>query len=178
VKTKYIGYAIIFLVGALGGNYLYKILTKQPEANAAAQAMVSKKVPEFTLPDLDGKTRNIREWDGSVIVLNFWATWCPPCRKETPMFVELQESLGERGLQFVGVAIDDAAKVQDFMDTYGVNYPMMIGSEDAIEVAKKYGNKFGALPYTVIIDRQGTIAHVTRGELKREVAERTIRSLL
>ncbi|KPJ87757.1 MAG: hypothetical protein AMJ53_17640, partial [Gammaproteobacteria bacterium SG8_11] len=111
-------------------------------------------------------------------VLNFWATWCPPCRKETPMFVELQEQWGAQGLQFVGVAIDEINKVKEFMDTYGVNYPMLIGVDDAIEISKAYGNRFGALPYTVIIDRNGDIAHVQRGELERDMAVKTIQALL
>jgi peroxiredoxin len=94
------------------------------------------------------------------------------------MFVDLQDEFGPQGLQFVGVAIDEISKVKEFMDTYGVNYPMLIGVDDAIEIAKSYGNRFGALPYTVIIDRNGHIAHVQRGELKREVAEKTVNSLL
>jgi peroxiredoxin len=94
------------------------------------------------------------------------------------MFVDLQEQWGPQGLQFVGVAIDEINKVQEFMDTYGVNYPMLIGVDDAIEIAKAYGNRFGALPYTVIIDRNGHIAHVQRGELERDVAEKTIKNLL
>ena len=141
-------------------------------------SMVHKKIPDFTLADLDGVKHNVHEWNGQVIVLNFWATWCPPCRKETPMFVELQEKLGAKGLQFVGVAIDDSNEVKEFMDTYGVNYPMLIGVDDAIEVAKAYGNRFGALPYTVIIDRKGNIAFVQRGELERQVAEKAINALL
>lgn len=140
--------------------------------------MVNKKIPDFTLPDMNGVKHSIHEWDGKVIVLNFWATWCPPCRKETPMFVAMQEELGTKGLQFVGVAIDDHDKVKDFMDTYGVTYPMLIGVDDAIAAAKAYGNRFGALPYTVIIDRNSRIAFIQRGALEREVAEKTIHKLL
>jgi len=94
------------------------------------------------------------------------------------MFVEMQEELGAKGLQFVGVAIDDKNKVKDFMDTYGVTYPMLIGVDDAIEVAKAYGNRFGALPYTVIIDRKGRITYIQRGELERAAAEKAITKLL
>jgi peroxiredoxin len=94
------------------------------------------------------------------------------------MLVDLQDKLGPQGLQLIGVAIDKIDKVKDFMDTYGVNYPMLIGVDDAIEIAKSYGNRFGALPYTVIIDRNGHIAHVQRGELERDVALKTINKLL
>ena len=94
------------------------------------------------------------------------------------MFVELQEKYGAQGLQFVGIAIDNKDKVTDFIDTFGVNYPILIGTDDAIQVSKEYGNRFGALPYSVIIDRKGHIIRVQRGELTRDVAEKTIKTLL
>ena len=174
---------LTFVVGLWGGTQLVKIIIQKPEetttlTSAVDNTMINQKTPDFSLPDLNGVNHNIHEWDGDVIVLNFWATWCPPCRKETPMFVEMQEQFGAKGLQFVGVAIDDSNKVKDFLDTYGVNYPMLIGVDDAIEVAKAFGNRFGSLPYTVIIDRKGNIAHVQRGELERDVAEKTIKALL
>jgi len=178
MKTKHVVMILVFVVGLWGGNQLVKFIASNSEGQKAADAMVQKTAPEFTLPDLEGVPHSISQWDGSVIVLNFWATWCPPCRKETPMFVELQEQWGTQGLQFVGVAIDEVNKVKEFMDTYGVNYPMLTGVDDAVEIAKDYGNRFGALPYTVIIDRDGNIAHVQRGELDRETAVKVIQPLL
>ena len=94
------------------------------------------------------------------------------------MFVEMQEQYGASGLQFVGVAIDEADKVKDFMDTFGVNYPMLIGEDDAISIAKQYGDRYGALPYTVVIDRQGRINTVQRGEMTRENVQQAIEHLL
>jgi thiol-disulfide isomerase/thioredoxin len=126
----------------------------------------------------DGKPRDISEWDGKILVVNFWATWCPPCRKEMPMFVKMQEQYRQQGLQFIGVAIDDRDKVQDFMDTVGVNYPMLIGAQDAIDAAKAYGDRFGALPYSVIIDRDGVIRHIQRGELHEETLLQVLNKLL
>ena len=94
------------------------------------------------------------------------------------MFVEMQDQFSDRGLQFVGIAIDEKQKVQDFMDTFGVNYPMLIGTDDAIEVAKQYGNRFGALPWTVVVNREGTIVHAQGGEMTRQKAESIIHPLL
>ena len=111
-------------------------------------------------------------------MLNFWATWCPPCVKETPTFVELQEQYIDSGVQFIGVAIDNKIAVQEFMDTYGVSYPMLIGEDNAIQVAKDYGDRYGALPYTVIINRQGQIHFIQRGEMTRDMAEKNIKELL
>ena len=145
---------------------------------AIAPATVGSYRPEFSLPDMDGVTRKLSEWDGKVLVVNFWATWCPPCRKETPAFVELQEKYGAQGLQFIGVAIDERDNVEDFADTYGVNYPMLLGDLEAINTSKQYGNRFGTLPYSVIVDRQGKINFIKRGELLKETAEEKIKALL
>jgi len=134
--------------------------------------------PPFSLPDLEGTPRSVTEWDGKVLVVNFWATWCPPCRKEIPSFIELQAQYGAQGLQFVGIAVDNRDAVQEYADALGVNYPMLVGELDAIEVGKQYGNRLGALPYTVVVDRQGKMVFFKRGELSRGAAERVILSLL
>lgn len=149
----------------------------KPKAVVSTSVIGSTR-PEFALPDTDGKSHNIKKWDGKVLVVNFWATWCPPCRKEMPAFIELQDQYGEQGLQFIGVAIDDADKVADFMDTYGVNYPMLLGDLAAIDIGKQYGNRFGALPYTVIVNREGKITFTRRGELEKHEAEAEIKKLL
>jgi peroxiredoxin len=164
---RYAAYLLTFLVGMWGGRIMLDHLTG-----------VDEPAPVFSLHDINGKVRHLNEWNGKLVILNFWATWCPPCRKETPLFVEMQEQYGSLGLQFVGVAIDDADKVQDFMDTYGVTYPMLIGEDDAISIAKQYGNRFGALPYTVVIDRQGRINTVQPGEMTREHLQQVIKQLL
>ena len=122
------------------------------------------------LPDLDGQLRRISEWDGKVLVVNFWATWCPPCRREIPAFIELQETYGPRGVQFVGVAVDTPNNVSDFVDPMGINYPTLVGESDAIAIAKQYGNRLGVLPYTVV--------YVHRNELSYADAEAVIQPLL
>lgn len=171
-------YIATFLGGMWGGQLLIDRYTGNAQGREAAQLMVQRPAPEFSLPDTDGTQHNSHEWDGKVVILNFWATWCPPCRSETPMFIEMQEQYGATGLQFVGVAIDSPDKVQDFMDTYGINYPMLIGDNDAIEIAKQYGDRYGALPYTVVIDRHGMIQFIQRGEMTREMVENATKRLL
>ena len=171
-------YLATFIGGMWGGQLLIDQFTGNAQGREAAQTMVQQAAPEFSLQDIDGALHNSHEWDGKVVILNFWATWCPPCRSETPMFIEMQEQYGATGLQFVGVAIDNADKVQDFMDTYGINYPMLIGDNDAIQAAKNYGNRYGALPYTVVIDRHGIIQFAQRGEMTREMVENAIQRLL
>jgi len=119
-----------------------------------------------TLPDTKGSQQSIAQWKGKVLVVNFWATWCIPCRDEMPEFVKAQQEFGDRGLQFVGIAIDDVAKVRDFAAELGLNYPALIGGYGAIELSKTLGNRVGALPYTLFIDRTGRINRAHLGPLK------------
>ena len=119
-----------------------------------------------TLPDTTGRQQSIAQWKGKVLVVNFWATWCVPCRDEMPEFVKAQREFGDRGLHFVGIAVDDVGKVKDFAAELGLNYPALIGGYGAIELSKSLGNRIGALPYTLFIDRAGRISRAHLGPLK------------
>lgn len=134
--------------------------------------------PEFSLKDLDDKSRNVKEWDGKVLMINFWATWCPPCRKEIPAFIELQEAYKDKGLAIIGVSIDSKDNVIDFVDPMGVNYPVLIADQNGISLAKAYGNRYGVLPYTVFVDRSGKIVQTHTNELTFQEAEAIIKPLL
>ncbi len=134
--------------------------------------------PEFWLSDPRGTRRGISEWDGKLVVMNFWATWCPPCLHEIPMFITLQERYAGRGVQFLGVAIDEAAKVREFAERVGLNYPTLHGQLDAIEVMGAYGNASGGLPFTVFIDPSGQIVARHPGVLDEETATALIERML
>ena len=113
---------------------------------------------DFTLPDLNGKKQSLSAWRGKVIVLNFWATWCPPCREEIPLFIDLQKKHAAGDLQIIGVAIDNPAAVRQYRQSAGMNYPILIGDDATLDLISRYGNRSNALPFTVIINRDGTIA--------------------
>lgn len=119
--------------------------------------------PDFTLPDLEGKPFTLSHHRGHVVVLNFWATWCPPCRAEIPGFVELQDEFRERGVVFVGVALDDegAEIVGPYATERGINYPVLV---DGWQAAARYGG-IGTVPTTFLIDAQGTIRYRHTGLL-------------
>ena len=119
-----------------------------------------------SLPDTKGREQSLGQWKGKVLVVNFWATWCVPCREEMPEFVKAQREFGYRGLQFVGIAIDQADKVDAFAAELDLNYPSLIGGFGAIELSKTMGNRLGALPFTVIVDRSGRVAHTQLGPMK------------
>jgi len=134
--------------------------------------------PDFSLPDMSGKLRYISEWDGKVILLNFWASWCPPCRKELPDFVQLYDDYGSKGFVVVGVAIDKQQDIADFMDSVGVEYPVMISESEGIRISQAYGNRLGALPYSVIIDRDGQMVSSHLKLLTYQDVEAMIQPLL
>ena len=142
------------------------------------EEVVGQLRPSFNLPDMRGNLHDIAEWDGMVLVINFWATWCPPCREEIPEFIRLQKAYEDKGLQFIGIALQRAEDVQEFVQELGINYPILVGEEEVMRVAKNYGNYLGALPYTVIIDRQSRITLTKRGPLLLEAAEQAIIPLL
>jgi thiol-disulfide isomerase/thioredoxin len=132
----------------------------------------------LSLPDLDGTLQPLTQWRGKVLVVNFWATWCGPCREEMPEFVRAQREFGPKGLQFVGIAIDQRDKVALFAKEFGLNYPALIGGYDAMDIAKPLGNRLAGLPFTVVLDRQGRIVHTQLGPLKPTLLRSIVADLL
>jgi len=120
------------------------------------------------MPDLAGTQTSLAQWRGKILVVNFWATWCVPCREEIPDFVRLQGEFGDKGVQFVGIAADQADKVTLFANEFRINYPLLIGSFGALDLAKHVGNRISALPFTVVLDRDGRLIHRQLGALKVE----------
>jgi len=141
------------------------------EADGSALLAVS-------LPDASGKQESLGQWKGKVLVVNFWATWCGPCREEMPEFVRAQAEFGGRGLQFVGIAIDQQDKVVQFVEEIGLNYPALIGGYGAMELSRTFGNKVMALPFTVIVDRSGRVVHTQLGPLREEKMRSIVTQLL
>lgn len=135
-------------------------------------------LPELHLPDLYGQEFGSDELQGKVVVLNFWATWCLPCREEIPLFMGFQDEHVRDGVQFVGIAIDEAAAVKEFVATTKINYPVLLGDVDAIELSRQLGNRLQGLPFTAIFDRNGKLIYAQTGPVNRSHLEERIGPLL
>jgi thiol-disulfide isomerase/thioredoxin len=122
-------------------------------------------LPTFSFSDLNDTPHSSTEWQGKIIVLNFWATWCPSCLKEIPAFMALQTQYGEK-VQFVGIALDDIEAVKTFQQKTAVNYPILISGDWAgFNLAKQLGNMVSAIPYTVVVNSAGLVIYRHAGEL-------------
>ena len=137
---------------------------------------VGSKAPDFALADLSGKTVRLADFEGKVVILDFWATWCPPCRAEVPDFVRLQAKYRDKGLAVVGLSLDaEGAKVvRPFAEEYNVNYVMLLAND---ETARRFGGIVG-IPTTFVLDRTGRIVSKFIGKTERKVLEDTILPLL
>jgi cytochrome c biogenesis protein CcmG/thiol:disulfide interchange protein DsbE len=161
-------FAGLLVVGLLVGTGPFG--QSAPMSKWAMSEQTSREAPNFSLKTLDGTAFRLKDHRGEVVVLNFWATWCPPCRREIPMFVKLQRELGDQGLQFVGVALERSAgpkKVWAFAEKMNMNYPVGLGTGT---IAKKYGG-VRTLPQTYIIGPDGKI----RGHIPGMATESMLR---
>jgi peroxiredoxin len=137
----------------------------------------SRKAPDFTLKDMHGKDVRLASYKGKVVLINFWATWCGPCKYEIPLFVDLQNRFASQGLAFLGISVDDPIDtLRPFVSEYKMNYPVLIGlgRED---VQDSYGPMFG-IPVTVVVGRDGMICTRYFGLRSKQQFEKDIKSLL
>ncbi len=128
--------------------------------------------------DLAGKTQQLGDWKGKVLVLNFWATWCPPCREEIPDFILLDAAYRDKGVAIVGLALDEPVKVAEFAKDFGITYPLLIGGPEAYDFAARLGNKTKGIPFTAIIDRQGKVVYLGLGLVHKKELDKVLPPLL
>ena len=121
--------------------------------------------PAFSLPDLDGTPREFAEWDGKHRLLNFWATWCAPCRREIPLLVAFQDQHGAAGFQVLGIAVDFPEQVTSYAEQTEFNYPILVGQQDAMAVAESSGIEFIGMPFTMFVASDGEYIGAYIGEL-------------
>jgi thiol-disulfide isomerase/thioredoxin len=138
----------------------------------------SKALLAARFSDLNGQPRSLADWSGRVLVCNFWATWCAPCREEIPLLMVTREKYGSKMLEVVGIAVDNAAKVRQFSASLHISYPILLAEADGLDFMRRLGNSNGGLPYTVIVDREGGLAHRKLGALSQQEIDQMLGSLL
>ena len=130
-----------------------------------------------TFHDLEGGAQSLGRFEGKVVVLNFWATWCGPCREEMPAFARLQARWAAKGVQFVGISNEEPHRVAPFAKGLGVNYPLWVGGEEVGELSRRLGNGTGVLPHTVLLDRSGNVLESRVGAYPEDRLDRRLANL-
>ena len=128
-------------------------------------------LPDFTLADLDGTPRSIRSWTDKSMIVNFWATWCAPCRREIPLLRRIQQEHGAEGFQVVGVAVDFREDVLKYAKEIGIDYPVLVGEQEGLDAVNSFGQGALGFPFTVFTDRQQRIVLFHLGEIDEREAD-------
>jgi thiol-disulfide isomerase/thioredoxin len=144
--------------------------TPAPTPAAPASQLVET-LPQFQLADRDGQLRSLQDWPDRALIVNFWATWCAPCRREIPLLQQLQRDHAAEGFQVIGIAVDFRDKVLAYADEMQIEYPLLIGEQEALDAAAAFGVATVGLPFTVFSDRQGRIVTAHLGELTAAEAD-------
>ncbi len=172
-------YAVV-AVSALAAGVLSRSLDRDrvPPQSASPGAEGGEAILGLNLPDLQGRNLALSQFKGQVLVVNFWATWCEPCKEEIPEFAKIHGKFSEKGVTLLGIALDEREQVAAFVDQYRIPYLVLIAPLDAIEVSRKAGNPKAALPFTAILDRQGRVVSSHLGGLDQARLEAAISPLI
>jgi len=160
------------LFTAIGIYFGVKRLQPSAPADTAVAALM-----QISMKDSAGKQRKMSEWQGKVLVLNFWATWCPPCVSEMPELVALQNDFVSENVQVVGIGIDSPSNIREFAEKHQITYPLLLGGLEGTELSKQFGNQSGGLPFTLLIGADGSVRKSYMGRLDMEQVRADLSSL-
>ena len=163
---------IALLFTGIGSYFGWKQLEPTTPADAAVTSLMAA-----SLPDAQGQTQTMAQWKGKILLINFWATWCPPCVAEMPELVELQADMKDKNLQIVGIGIDSPSNIKEFLSTYKISYPVLIAGMSGTELSRLLGNQAGGLPFTVLIGPDGQIKKTYLGRLDMKKVRTDLLSL-
>jgi thiol-disulfide isomerase/thioredoxin len=162
---------VLAVAAAATGALIYRGFIAEGVLLTAA----ATELKQLRLPDPSGRSQDFRQWNDKTLIVNFWATWCEPCREEVPALLRFQHSNSSKGVQVVGIAVDSAPKVQEFAAEYKIAYPLVIGGMDMIDLARKFGNSAGGLPFTVIINPAGRVVATHLGRISETQLDRALK---
>ena len=163
---------IALLFTGIGSYFGWKQLEPTTPADAAVTSLMAT-----SLPDAQGQTQTMAQWKGKILLINFWATWCPPCVAEMPELVELQADMKDKNLQIVGIGIDSPSNIKEFLSTYKISYPVLIAGMSGTELSRLLGNQAGGLPFTVLIGADGQVKKTYLGRLDMKKVRADLLSL-
>lgn len=172
-----IGGIVAIVVSAAAAGAAYYAYQQQERAAAVAvpasaiqSAQLVATLPQFQLADRAGEPRTLQDWPDRALIVNFWATWCAPCRREIPLLQQLQRDHGAEGFQVIGIAVDFRDKVLTYADEMRIEYPLLIGEQEALDAAAAFGVESVGFPFTVFSDRRGRVVTAHLGELTTDEA--------
>jgi thiol-disulfide isomerase/thioredoxin len=171
-----LSYVIVAVAAVAVGFWAAKAWQgRNPPVAVATQTTTSKEpvltLPEFSLKNRAGELQSIHAWPGKSLVINFWATWCAPCRREIPLLIHLQKEHAADNVQIVGIAVDFREDVLKYADIMKIDYPLLIGEQDGLEAVDAFGIEAVGFPYSVFTDAKGNIITAHIGELHKDQAE-------
>ena len=173
---------LIIAVSTLAATAGYFLGRPQPVSlhspEAAPTADAPARLMALTLPDLSGQAQSLSQWKGKVLVVNFWATWCPPCKEEMPEFSRINTKYASNGVQFVGISLDSADKVAAFRKENEISYPLLISNLETLDLSSDLGNRAKALPFTVILRQDASLQQVKLGKYATSDLEKALLSAL
>jgi thiol-disulfide isomerase/thioredoxin len=181
VTRTFFANTLVAIAAAAAGFALYRFVIEPRISSTPAvpvlppiekpQIQTIETLPQFSLRDREGNLVSIQSWPGKSLIINFWATWCAPCRKEIPLLMQTQKARGTKGFQVVGIAVDDREAVLKYADEIGLDYPLLIGEQDGLDALSAFGVASPAFPITAFTDHQGRVVAVYPGELTKDKLE-------
>lgn len=173
---------LIIAVSSLAAAAGYFFGRPQPTPMSAPEAIPTAQAPArllaLTLPDLNGQPQSLSQWKGKVLVVNFWATWCPPCKEEMPEFSRINTKYASNGVQFVGISIDSADKVIAYSKQVSISYPLLISNLETLDLSIDLGNRAKALPFTIVLRPDGSPQQVKLGKYATADLEKALQAAL
>ena len=174
---------LLLVASAVTGFFVYQMMQDEPSSNisgAPDASNVSAAMQQFVLQDPDGREFRLSEWSGRPLIVNFWATWCAPCREEVPLLVELQKEYDDKGLVVLGLSMDfpeDLDVVKRYMNDQNINYPVLMAADDGHTIAGAFGANNFVLPVSIFVRADGTVTNAHTGLLEREDAVKQLGKL-
>ena len=168
----------ITAIVALCSGIFLSVFLRSPNPSAIEEVSVELDYADVVFDRVDGKPISISRFKADTLVINFWATWCPPCKREMPWLNDIFNKYKNKNVQMVGIALDEKEPVSEFLVSNNIDFPILVGAANVTILMNSLGNPYGSLPFTVILDKNREIVHDYLGELDEEAFENTLSNFI